>query len=1157
MVNDFHLAICSKSLTILKVMLRFIVYILLLNICFFSSVWADGSRYASNSVFSKEGRWVKLEVSETGIYKLSYSQLKSMGFSDPSKVSVHGYGGWPLEEDFSKAQYIDDVPSIAVWRGNDYILFYAKGPRKWSYDGTQGSKTYGSFVHENNPYSTAGYYFITDASTPREMESAASSDGATLKVTTYDDYVVHDVDKVSFGSGREFFGEFFVVNLSQNISMGSIPGITNEDGKVTMRFISKVPSNTIGSVSLRIDGSELIREYIHPPTSSDYQEAIAAFSMADWIGDKKETPTVNVTYSEKNHKNVYLDYIRLQMKRTLRPYGAYTFFRSVASINNSTRFVIQNASSNTVVFDVTDGVNPKRMETKLEGSELSFSIPAGSLREFALVELNGTFPSPKDVGVVSSQDLHNLPQMDMVIIAAEAFNAQAERLAEAHRTQDNLSVVVVNPEQIYNEFSSGTPDATAFRRFMKMFYDRSVQGKDEPKYLLLFGDGSYDNRKLTTDWQSVSTENMLLTFQSDESLLMYHGSNKYSYVTDDYFGFLADSDGGDISRAKLNIGIGRFPVRTVSQATEVVDKVLSYMEDKEQGIWKNNICFVADDGNNADRYTKVHMTDADEYAETIESTCPEFVINKLYFDAFKKYNTGGNSSYPDVATNLQKHLKSGLFLLNYTGHGGTEAWSDEKVLTHAQILQANYTHLPLWITATCDFTRFDALNTSGGEDVFLNKKSGGIALFTTTRTVNSAGNKEINKKLVSNLFTKAEGRYRTLGEILKETKNSLVSRWNQLNFILIGDPALTLTFPEYQIHVTEINGKPVSSEAVQIKALETVTISGEVQTSQGVLVTDFNGVLSSTVFDSKSEISTLNNNNSGVFKYMDYPNKLYIGSDSVRSGKFTFSFMVPKDIAYSNEYGKLNLYATDSSSGIDAQGSYKNFRVGGTEGNVDDTDGPEIKALYLNDSTFVSGDKVNVSPYFVASLWDASGVNISGGSIGHDVMLIIDNQPALSYNLNSYYEILPGREGEGIIKFPIPSLQAGMHTAEFKVWDILNNSTTQTFSFEVVEGLKPHLSELTAGPVPAREEVTFYLYHNRPESKLQVNIQVFDMAGKLQWKYEETGSSELFKAYNVTWNLTNGGGSRVRPGVYLYRAAISSENSKEVTETKKLIILAQ
>ena len=1118
-----------------------ILCVLLFVFGLLTSAWADSSRYASESVLNS-GKWVKIQMAEDGIYKLTAADLKKMGFSNLDKVAVYGYGGWPLDEDFSTT-YIDDVPEVAVWRGADYLLFYGKGPRKWEYSSSDKS-----FIHTNNPYSNYGYYFVTEKETTgRTMEKAASAAGATLQVTTFDDYVLHEEELVSVNSsGRELYGESFTSTLSRDFTI-SVPGITNDEGKATLSFISR--GN--GTITMNVDGNALISGSVSVP-SDEYEVARELYRERAWMADKGETVKVNIGYSTTGHKNVHLNYFRLQMKRQLKVYDNYTFFRSLSARGNASRFVIQGADASTLVFDVTDGVNPQQMETSLNGTELSFSIPASaSLREFVVVKPS-QIKAPVTVGEVANQNLHALPQQDMIIIAQPNFTTQAERLAEAHRTKDNLTVRVVTPESIYNEFSSGTPDATAYRRFMKMFYDRKTSEADAPKYLLLFGDGSFDNRKLTSAWKSVDMSNMLLTYQTENSL------SSQSYVIDDYFGFLDDADNKkSLQNKKLCLGIGRFPIRTVEQATQMVDKVISYMENKNTGSWKNNLCFMADDGSNTDGFMTEHMEFADQLAGYVESEHPEFLVNKLYYDAYKKDMTAG--TYPDVRSGLQKLLKDGLLLFNYTGHGGTTALSDEKVLTQTDINQFTYTHLPVWVTATCDFTRFDDLNTSAGEDVFLNKSSGGIALFTTVRVAYSRPNFPINDNVIRNLFERNNGRRRTLGEVMQATKNTLSSVY-KLGFCLIGDPAVKIAYPEFGMKVTTVNGQSVDGNSISFKALEKITVEGEVLDASGQLVTDFTGIVNPTVKDSKVTVTCLKNSNkddSPAFTFTDYPNTIFIGNDSVRNGKFSFTFTVPKDISYSNLQGKMNLYAVDTESGNEAQGNFDNFIVGGTSDTAEtDTIGPEIRALYLNDTTFVDGGQVNTTPYFVAELWDKSGVNITGSSVGHDMMLVIDESTVLSYNLNSYYELLPGEDGTGIVKFPIPALEPGKHTAEFWVWDILNNSTVRTFTFEVVEGLKPFLFDVIATPGIAREQVTFHLMHNRPESRMRVGIMVYDLAGRQLWKHEESGTSGLFENYTVSWDLTSGG-ARMRPGVYIYRAAISTDNSKDATKARKFIILGE
>ena len=1125
----------------------------LLCLCFSLSVKA-GERYTDNSVLSK-GNWVKIQIEQDGIYKLTYSELKKMGFDDPSKVSVYGYGGWPLEEDFTKP-YVDDLPAVPVLRKDDYILFYGRGTTKW-----EAQIRNENFTHTNNPYSVYGYYFLTDGAEVKVPEQIKYDKTTSERIETFDDYLLHEKELVSINlSGRRLFEKLSQSTQTFNdFGNPETLGIVEGEIYVDCKFVPlTTTSEAQGEITLSFAGNKLYNgnTSLQSGTYTKGKDMELAQKYEYKAGDHL---SVKLEYKKSQQPSTdgYVDYIRLNVKRQLKTYNEpYTFFRSFKSRNHISRFVIEGANSACMVMDITDPANCKIIETELTGSTMSFTIPeSNSLREFVLIRTDRTdFPVPVSKGAVECRNLHGWSNKDMIIISPSTLRKEAERLKEAHETQDGLRVEVVTPEEIYNEFSSGTPDATAYRRFMKMLYDKAASKEDRPKYLLLFGDGAYDNRFVTESWSKMSDkerENFLLTFQSENSL------DEKSYVTDDYFGFLDDaSNEKSVESCPVDIGIGRFPIRSVSDARKMVNKVIRYMNNEELGIWKSETCFVADDGGNADKDKNMHMEQADAAAKTVERQASDILAGRLFFDNYVKDFSSSNP-YEAVTSQMNKKLREGLSLINYTGHGNTTSWSDEKVLTQQIIDKFSYSKLPLWITATCDFCRFDALATSAGESIFLNEKSGGIALYTTVRVAYADTNEIINRHFLESLFTQdANGQYPVLGDVVKETKRKHTGPRN-LNFTFIGDPAIKLNLPTYKIRISTINGKDVALDTPNFRAYDEVVVEGEILSQDNLSVDNFNGKLDVKVMDSKISITTRNNfRNESAFKYEDYKNLVYKGSTQVQNGKFSFSFYVPGNISYSGKTGKMILYASDSEQKIEAKGNFTNYKVQGTSDDpLDDHEGPEIVKLYLNDSTFVSGDKVNTTPFFYARLWDQTGVDITEGGVGHDVMLMIDNKPFTSYNLNSYYDNIFGRKGEGEVRFGIPQLSAGMHEAVFKVWDVMGNPTTYTFRFEVDESLKPFIINIVATPTPAKGNVEFHLTHNRPESQMKVGIMVYDIAGRLHWKHEETGSSELFKDYVIDWDLRNNSGSHVRPGVYIYRAAISTNNSKEATEAKKMIIL--
>ncbi|MDR1527648.1 MAG: type IX secretion system sortase PorU [Dysgonamonadaceae bacterium] len=1121
---------------------------LLFFICFPLQFFA--ANYAGQSVLS-EGKWVQLQVKENAIYKLTYDDIKKMGFANPAQIKIYGYGGWPLEQDFTKP-IIDDLPETAVYlhkgsdgvfNAGDYLLFYGRGVVKWTYD---ASKDF--FTHQNNPYANYGYYFITENEQgPKEMPTQESFAQTTVTVNAFDDYRVHEQDAVALlSSGRELFGESFVGNPSQNFTF-RIPGITSDTGRVRLSFAGAPPSPV--PVTLSIGNETLLSLSINPVSSSGYQKATLEEGIAVWNGNKTENITINLSFPSTGSV-ANLNYIALNTKRTLQSYNeACTFFRNKNNRNAAVKYNIENASPNLQVWNLSDVQDIRLVQTVREGANLTFGAAAGSIPEYALVDITQSFQSPKVIGAIKNQNLHALPPTDMVIISPEVYFPLAEQLAEKHRSLQGLKVAVVQPEWIYNEFSSGTPDATAYRRFMKMFYDRATTSAGKPRYLLLYGDGYFDNRRLTKEGAQLNDKYYLLTYQFENSV-----NESLSYGTDDYFGFLDDWEGTNLGSHQLDLGIGRFPVNTYEQAETVLKKTINYMENKNYSAWKNTVIFTADDTDPLFGYCDF-AKDADELARIVENNYPSFMVIKSYMDAFQPVNENGKRTYPDAKQKLMNTLKEGCFLFNYTGHGSPSSMSAKDMMHISTIRQMNFESLPLWITATCDFGRYDDSKISAGEEVLLRKNSAGIALFTTTRVVYGSLNQMLNRSIVWNVFSKVDGKYRTLGDILRDSKRDQGSDSNKLNFILIGDPALQLNYPEWEVTLDSINDQAVEDHtSTNFRALEYVTLKGSVKDGQGHRMEDFTGGMHATIFDGKQVIRpvTAPLTETDEWSFSDYPNIVYKGSANVENGQFSLSFRVPLDISYTTNPGKMNLYAWDKDRHIDATGLFMGYTLSGTADYANTQLGPEIEEMYLNTADFRNGNRVNETPFFYASVFDEDGINRTGSGLGHDITICIDNNPAWIYNLNNYFT--SGYVfGHGMIGFPIPELPAGTHELVFKVWDILNNSTTDSLQFTVVKGLQPQLSDVRAVPNPAKEKTVFYLDHNRPESDLEIELRVYDLTGRAVWSHSETGSSRYSQA--IEWDLRNGSGQRIAPGIYIYQAFIKTTGGKEVTQSKKLIVL--
>lgn len=770
------------------------------------------------------------------------------------------------------------------------------------------------------------------------------------------------------------------------------------------------------------------------------------------------------------------------------------------------------------------------------------------------------FPSPEYVYNITNQDHHADPQADMVIIVPTSakLTAQAERLKQHHEQKDGLRVTIVPADELYNEFSSGTPDANAYRRYLKMLYDRAETEADMPRYLLLFGDCVWDNRLLTPECASLSADDLLLCHESENSF------NKVDcYVDDGFFCCLDDGEGGNPTKTdKLDVAVGRFPVRTEAEAKIMVDKTISYAGNDNAGSWQNLLVFMGDDGNE-----NIHMKDADEIAKTVETINPAFQVERIMWDAYKRETSSTGASYPDVTRIIKQRQQAGALVMNYSGHGGQTGLSHENVLTLNDFASFTNKNLPLWITASCDIMPFDAQENNVGETAVLNEKGGAVAFFGTTRTVYVDRNKAINKAYMRALFTPRNGGYVTIGEAQRLAKNELITSGadvsvNKLQYSLLGDPALKLNIPVQRAVIDSINGVALASaDAIpQISAGSVVNVKGHIQTADGGKDTAFTGVVSALVRDAeKLVVCRLNNTSaegaSTAFEYYDRTTVLFNGSDSVSGGEFDFSFAVPMDIDYSDETGLINVLAVNSATKEAANGCNGDFIVGGTEAGGTDGIGPSVYC-YLNSPSFVNGGKVNTTPYFVAEISDKDGLNTTGSGVGHDLQLTIDGDISKTYVLNDNFQYDFGSFTSGKTYYNIPALEPGLHTLRFRAWDIMNNSTTTELTFYVVEGLTPSIYSIDCTSNPATTGTTFIIAHDRSGSNLDVEIEVFDISGRPVWKHSEGGVAAS-GTYTVDWDLTGDGGGRLSTGVYIYRVKLSGDGSGMVSKAKKLIIMTR
>lgn len=762
--------------------------------------------------------------------------------------------------------------------------------------------------------------------------------------------------------------------------------------------------------------------------------------------------------------------------------------------------------------------------------------------------LKGSFPTPEYVYAITNQDHHADPEADMVMIipTSQKLMAQARRLATFHEKRDSMRVNIVPADELYNEFSSGTPDANAYRRYLKMLYDRAGSGGRAPRYLLLFGDCVWDNRLRTGDCSSLNADDLLLCYESENSF-----NTVECYVDDGFYGLLDDGEGANPQSADmLDLAVGRFPVRTEDEARILVDKTIGYAENKNAGAWQNVLMFMGDDGNN-----NMHMKDVDEAADDIAALYPAYQIKKVMWDAYTQEASSTGRTYPDVSRIIKQQQRNGALIMDYAGHGRPDQISHESVLRLADFKEFTNKNLPLWITASCDIMPFDGVEENIGEAAMLNKAGGAVAFFGTTRTVWANYNEVINRAFLRLVLGKDGGKPITMGEAQRRAKNLMITTGqdlttNKLQYSLLGDPAIALNQPQMKIVVDSINGQAVGSTPIMLKAASVARVSGHIENAAR-----FDGTATAVVLDSKELVTCKENPSAEAddpFKFYTRSKVIYSGSDSVVAGRFNLRFAVPVDLNYSSETCEMNFYAVNNDHTLTAHGYTDNFVLGGSAA-LTDTVGPKI-FCYLNTPDFVSGDRVNTTPYFVAQIADDDGINATGNGVGHDMQLIVDGKASLTYTLNDNFTYDFGSYTSGSVGFMLPMLEPGPHKLMFRAWDTMNNPSTVQLDFNVVKGLKPTIYNVSATRNPASTSTTFIINHSFSGSNVDIILDVYDLNGRLLWTHSEN-TPTISGSCSVEWNLVQNNGYCVPTGVYLYRARVSCDGSGMASKARKLVVV--
>lgn len=1098
--------------------------------------------YAQLSVLG-QGNWYKIGVTQSGIHRIDEGFLRKLGLNpatiNPNFIRLYGNGGGMLPQ-ANQAPRVGDLVENAIFvkgqadnqfDNSDYVLFYAQSPHELLFD--MDSKT---ISHQYNLYSDTTFYFLTIGDTPGLRVPDQPSVSAAAQITAFDDYAYIEKDlKNILQSGREWYGDLFGFTTEYTYDF-ALSGIV-PNSKVYLTSSVMARSTGFSKFALKVNGQVAGTQEISPISGGKYDywgnNDVNTFVLDASLTGSGSALKATVTYDKAGNVNAqgYLNFLAFQAKRELKAAMTQLAFRSFESLTYpEATFVLKEARSDLQIWDVTQPLQPSNQVYTLSGTEAAFGIQTSSLKEFIAFTDKQAY-TPVSGRLMANQSLRTMATPNLLIVTHESLLAQARKLAAFRTSHDGLVVEVVTTAQVFNEFSSGMQDVTAIRDFVRYLYGKAPSTL---KYLLLFGNATYDYKSQTN-----SAAAFVPVYEARESLHPI-----YSYSSDDYFGFLEDQEGEWIEEGSgdhtLEIGVGRLPVRTPKEADNMVNKLIRYATDtKALGKWRNKVTFVADDGD-----ANTHQQDADRLAQMIGANYPLYNVNKIYTDAFPQLVAPDGQTAPQVQSAINQAIDRGTLIINYTGHGGETGWAAEKLLGLQDIASwKNPDRLPLFVTATCEFGRYDDPGrTSGAELILMDKDAGGIGLVTTTRPVFSNTNYLLNDAFYNAVFKPlSPGIMPRLGDVVRQTKNNSLSGSVNRNFSLLGDPSMRLAYPKEEVVLTKLNGNSLDATAPDtLSALSPVSLEGEIRlVGNASVAEDFTGLLYLSVFDKESIVTTFGTEQSARMNFALRKNLLFEGQASVRNGRFKVSFVVPKDIEYPFGPGKISVYAQSSNAGRDA-GGVMSLIVGGSSKNILVDNKPPAIELFMNDSLFVNGGPVQSNATLLVKLSDENGINIAGGGIGHDITATLDQSDSLII-LNTFYTADRDTYQKGRVLYPFHHLAKGQHTLKVKAWDTYTNSSEASLTFTVVEGEPLTIFNVSNYPNPftASQSTAFQFSHNRLEEDLEVIVEIFDVWGRLlkrlsaEWEADSENEP-------MNWDGRDEEGAFISEGLYIYQVTLRS-----------------
>ena len=1115
-----------------------------------------------------DGEIYKVAVEKEGLYRIDRRFLSDQLGVNPAEVPVErirvlGNRGGMLPQ-LAGADRVDDLEEIPLaffgsgefMGSGEFLLFYAEGPENWSYDEEEDE-----YDRPKNFYEDKNYYFIKigDQTHLSIQEEPLVSTPEHI-FSTYEYLERYEVDRVNlmgaapgfYGSGQRWFGDNLSNVPSRDYSAEfDLSGfVQGTEMRVWSEFAVRSNGNTTAQLSV---GQQSFTESVSSLNVISLQGTYAHVGVFDekWtVGNAPLSVQFNIL-NTGGISQIWMDFIQIRGYKNMVYPGQPLSFRNAESLQYQiSAFEISNPSGAPLrVWDVTDAHQTRQMGLQTNPEGVSFSFNSSQLREFVVFSPEDDFPSPEFIEEVENQNLHSLQSAELVVVYHPDFEQAALDLVDHRRSFSGLEVVAAPANKVYNEFGGGSADPTAIRDFARMFYNRT----DQFRYLLLIGDASYDYRGLMPD---LPDQNFIPIYQSINSL---HAI--FSFPSDDYFALLDDNEGSDLVGA-IDIAVGRLPVRTASEAQNVVRKIIHYDENRDQvGDWMTRLGFVADNGDN-----NLHLRQTRNLISNIRDSFPAYNYEKIYLDAFNRVSTPGGNRFPEANKGINDMINRGVLVVNYFGHGGPSGWAQERVLQIPDITSwNNFDQLPLMVTATCSFANFDdPAVTSAGEHVVLNPNGGAFALLTTTRLVFAFANERLTRAVFDRLFQVVDGEAMTIGDVMMGAKNASGTDTVNVNarkFALLGDPSQKLALPQYTVETIRINDKIVGqSDRDTLGALEHITIEGEIRDHQNRRVSNFNGVVELSLFDKPVTFTTLGQGSgSNKHDFEIQKNTLFKGSATVNQGGFTVEFIIPRDINYEIGYGRLSYFA-HSSDGRLASGAYDEIIIGGSsDSDIDDTDGPLIQ-LFMNDENFVFGGITDPNPTLLVLLEDESGINVSGNSIGRDLAAYLNGEVNNKIILNDFYQAEQDNFRRGSVSYPLSNLADGQHEINVIAWDILNNKSEARLEFVVMSDQKAVIKRMLNFPNPFMDHTDFQFEHNLPPGNLDVRISIYSLSGRMVKDIHTNVISDGYRVTGIHWDGNDDYGDRLANGVYLYKISVRSDHSDlsgrtTESEFERLVIL--